>query len=94
MAVVANENCVCIQGWGWGEVGAQTVSINGLLMILQEAGKHVHFALLHDAIQVHGMQDRVGRQLLAPLILEESCQDAGTLLPCRCQDGAVEAAKG
>lgn len=51
-------------------------------MGLHERLELVQLGAADDAVQVHLLQDGVGGQLLAALVLEQGCQHSGALLSC------------
>lgn len=58
-----------------------TVCSSGLLVGHQHGGKLLQLVAPDDAVQVHLLQDAVGGQLLAPLVLEQRGQHPRPLLP-------------
>ncbi len=71
-----------------GGIRDGTVGGRGLLVRLEERVELDELAAADDAVEVHLLQDGVGLQLLAALVLEQGGQHAAALLAGRGQDGA------
>ena len=55
---------------------------DGLLVRLQQRLELLQLGMLDQPVQVHLLEDVVGRQLLAPLVLVESGKHTASLLAC------------